>query len=454
MKRATAASPRQRTQQGNYMVLMAILLAVLIGFGALAIDLGRVFVLRSEMQNAADAAAIAAAAELRGDSGAQSRAAAAARNMLQHDSKFAEVHDLLGVNIGLEYFCAIRSRYDPTDAEVDEFCSNAYDANGYSAASNDAESHYVRVTLAAGDGEGEPYSVRLFFLPALGALTGGVNPRTSLTATATGGRNFYMCAFPPVMLCNPFESTGTSFSEGMTPGQQIILKQQGSNHWAPGNASFIRPDNILGGGAPEIAKYLADADSIGCRPPLLTTATGAMTNQASNAVNTRFGIYAAPGFNKPADKTSYLPAPNVMKFTADFHDQGWNPDDARFGNGVWNRDKYFNDNHAIRPAGWDLMTRWEVYNWELDNDAVPAAGIPLNSPGDRDRRIMKVAVVDCEAHSLNGVKTFPLISPEGFAKLFLLQNVPAPPNADIHVEFVEWIGESDEDFHTDVQIYE
>lgn len=441
-------SARHR-ERGAYLVMMALLLAVLIGFGALAIDLGRVMVLRSEMQNAADAAAIAAAAELRGDIGAQGRAATAASNLLQHDSKFAEVANLLGVNVSLEFFCAIRAKYDPADDEVEEFCSSGYDANGYSVATSDAESHYVRVTLAA-NGDGEAYSVRLAFLPVLG----GDDDSVGLTATATGGRNFYMCAFPPVMLCNPFEISGGNFKDEMTRGGQIILKQQGSEQWAPGNFAFMQPDNDPGGGAPEIATYLADASATGCRAPLLTTSTGSMTNQTTNGLNTRLGIYANPGFNQPDDSVAYPPAPNVMQFTAPFHDQAWRSEDPRFGTGDWDRELYFSTHHPVRPTGWDTMTRWDIYNWEIDSGSIPAAGVPGTTPGDIDRRTLRVAVVNCEAHNLNGLQTFPLVSPEGFANLFLLQEVDAPPDADIHVEYVDWIDESEEDFHTDVQIYE
>jgi hypothetical protein len=179
-----------------------------------------------------------------------------------------------------------------------------------------------------------------------------------------------------------------------------------------------------------------------------------MTNQTSNGLNTRLDIYGTPGFNGPADRAAYPPAPNVTQFPAPLHDQNWRAEDQRFGTGDWNRELYFSTHHPIRPSGWDLMTRWEIYNWEIDSGAIPASGVPTNPAGDRERRTLRVAVVDCEAHNLNGLQTFPLVSPEGFAKLFLLQQVGKPPDADIHTEYVEWIDESDENFHTDVQIYE
>ncbi|MEE8084984.1 MAG: pilus assembly protein TadG-related protein, partial [Alphaproteobacteria bacterium] len=61
---------------------MALVSAVLIGFGALVVDLGRLFTLQTELQNAADVAALAGAAELDGQSDAITRARAAATTAL------------------------------------------------------------------------------------------------------------------------------------------------------------------------------------------------------------------------------------------------------------------------------------------------------------------------------------------------------------------------------------
>ena len=51
-------------QSGMVAVIVAILLAVLLGFAALAVDIGHVMVVRNEIQNAADAAALAGACVL------------------------------------------------------------------------------------------------------------------------------------------------------------------------------------------------------------------------------------------------------------------------------------------------------------------------------------------------------------------------------------------------------
>ena len=482
MSHACPINRGPKNQRGAYLIIMALTLALLAGFGALSIDLGRLYVLRSEMQNAADAAAIAAAMELDGQWGARAEAAAAARQLLQHSSTHADVAELLGDNISLEFFCAIGAKYDPTPDEISYFCSNGYDADGKSVATTDQESHYVRVNLDPSDGS-NAYSVQLAFLPALsGIVDQAVQNRSFLSATATGGRNFYMCQYPPVMLCNPFEGTGQTFDEAMNEGEQILLKQQGSNAWAPGNFSFLQPDNNPGGGAPEIAGYLADENTTGCKAPIVTTSTGAMTNQTAAGLNTRMDIYEAPApFSKPDAPDNWPAAPNVIDFP---RDQTWRATDDRFGLGDWDRDTYFATYHdwqhggvGGRPAGWSSMTRWEVYNWEISQNKLPSKaplmntsdstydGIPdpdhLNTTGtyppaksDPDRRAFHLAVINCQAHGLTGTKTIPIVSPEGFARLFLTEQVKKPPDAEVYVEYLEWAGEASENFHTDIQIYE
>lgn len=62
-----AKSPARRRagrERGGVAVLVAVALAVLIGFAGIVLDLGRLFVNKTELQNAADACALAAASQL------------------------------------------------------------------------------------------------------------------------------------------------------------------------------------------------------------------------------------------------------------------------------------------------------------------------------------------------------------------------------------------------------
>src|SRR5437867_791430 len=56
---------RRQRQRGAIAIMFGLTLAVLIGFAGLAIDLGRFFVIKTELQNDMDACALAAASQLR-----------------------------------------------------------------------------------------------------------------------------------------------------------------------------------------------------------------------------------------------------------------------------------------------------------------------------------------------------------------------------------------------------
>ena len=62
-----------RDQRGIVALYAALFAALILGMGVLSIDVGRVVVLRTQLQNAADAAATAAAAQLDGRAGARAR---------------------------------------------------------------------------------------------------------------------------------------------------------------------------------------------------------------------------------------------------------------------------------------------------------------------------------------------------------------------------------------------
>lgn len=56
----------KKGQQGAVAIMVALAISMLLGFAGLALDLGKLFVTKTELQNSADACALAAARELRG----------------------------------------------------------------------------------------------------------------------------------------------------------------------------------------------------------------------------------------------------------------------------------------------------------------------------------------------------------------------------------------------------
>lgn len=462
-----------RKQQGVYLVLVSVLLVVLVGIAALVLDIGRILALRTEMQSAVDAAALAAAAELDQDSTAIERAKAAARELLSHDSRFAKVAELLGSE-GLPdeafvFYCVIGSTFDvsPDSNGFADFCHGGQiEPNKYLALSS-ADAHYVRLTL---DPElvtnADRFTAGLFFLPVITAGRVGSIDEVGLKASAVAGRAFFMCNFPPMALCDPFEQSGSRFRDEMTVGGHIQIKQQGANQWFHGNFGFLEPAGG-GSGAGDVAEYIADEGKTGCAPPVITTKPGNMSNVQAAAFNTRFDQYTPPApFNKPNAPELWPPAPNIMEYP---HDATTEFTDSRFGLGDWDFDSYWASYHPTtgKPNGWSNMnrpTRWAVYNWEIENE-IPAIGQPdpehLYSgeyPPPRsipERRLLHVAVLSCEAMGLSGGKSSGVIfAPDGFAKMFLIDKAEGPPVGEVYAEYLGWASNDDSDYHVEVQLYE
>src|SRR5687768_1873579 len=78
-----------RDERGAVLVYVSIAMTVFMGFAALVIDGGRLFTLNTEMQSAADALALAAAAELDGNADARERATNAMDDLIENDQRFA-----------------------------------------------------------------------------------------------------------------------------------------------------------------------------------------------------------------------------------------------------------------------------------------------------------------------------------------------------------------------------
>ena len=86
-----ALSAFGRAREGGVAVVVALSIVVLVGSAALALDLGRLYSAVTELDNAADAAAIAAASQLIGTDESCARAIAAATNAnLENLETFAD----------------------------------------------------------------------------------------------------------------------------------------------------------------------------------------------------------------------------------------------------------------------------------------------------------------------------------------------------------------------------
>ncbi|MCG5538634.1 pilus assembly protein TadG-related protein [Halorhodospira sp. 9622] len=393
-------------QNGAFLVISAVVFIVLLGFAALALDLGRVFVQQSEMQNAADAAARSGAWELDGEPDARKRAVIAAKDTLSHRGRFSRNPELLDQLVykpgdpdtsPIVFYSWIGSAEDLEVDEPNEHCEQKLNGEwlperARCLSTDDRWARYMEIWLdPARAGNADAYTVDLLFLPALEVLGDEVARFATVSARAVAGRHFFACDYPPMMLCNPLEGIGKNFSHAVAEGyiqvgDSVVLRQEnvgGSHIWAPGNFGLLQiPNGKKGevnkgsgggggnsnGGLRAVGEYIADPKEKrdDCTTGWVGTRPGNPQSHPVWGWNTRFDYY------KSFNAKDFSPAPNVIEYPQDIGSRYGN---ELFGNGDWDREGYWDTFHgyheALQPLGWDSWTRYEVYQWELNSGLMP-----------------------------------------------------------------------------------
>ena len=283
--RTVAGPPRQG---GAVIITVALALLFLLGFMGIALDLGRLFIVKTELQTAMDSCALAAAKELDGAADALSRATSAGKTAG-------------GLNkVNLQKAGAEISNEDVTfsDSLVGSFSSTFTPV---------ANAKYAKCTLLE-------TGIAPWLLQAMAAFKNDPSLAASrsvyATAVATLSPAQTSCALPVAI--NPLSSTPPHY--GYTPGQWIpSLYSEGNNgdlepgHFGWANLGDVSPgqnitsQQVLGTGA--------------CNLTLNSPATPGARVGASDAWNSRFGLYRNGAGNPaigtaPPDLTGYSYTPN------------------------------------------------------------------------------------------------------------------------------------------------
>src|SRR5215813_3225032 len=276
-------------QGGGVLILAALSLAVLIGFLGLVIDLGRLFVMKTELQSANDACALAAAGELRPgvvptDPQAVNRAVSAGltagnRNRVGFQTNSA------GISASDIYF---------SDRLSDNTTTFPF---GYvsSAAANPATAKYVMCAHAA-------TGINSWFMQVLQSFLGGsAGPNTVFAfGTATTQPAQTNCAIP-LGVC----SKGPAPTFGLTTGEWVSGRFSAGGG-STGNFNWIdfTPPS---GGESELAGLLTGQGQCNLNVTTPVGQTGSLGNAAAKAWNTRFGLYQGSNniTNAPPDYTGY-----------------------------------------------------------------------------------------------------------------------------------------------------
>jgi Flp pilus assembly protein TadG len=302
-------------QRGAVAPLFALSLTALIAVGGIAFDYARLAAMDTELQNAADQAALAAATQLDGQPGACDRAIAAARDLLKRNGQAA---DETG---NFTFFSS-----DPDEPSV---TIAAQGAAGTECAVLDTDPVRFYTTAdgsvpAADDSEAKFVEIRTDARTARYALTPVVSLMNSdaIDATARAGLGSAICKIPPLMICNP--EPDEEFDADNKRGWGIRVTGHGNDKggsngnistWSPGGFGFLEAGT---GSNADLKKALAFQNpALSC----LQVETGEVNTGNPqglyDAINTRFDIYDFPsggGTTLAACFTGSCPAaPNVVK---------------------------------------------------------------------------------------------------------------------------------------------
>jgi Flp pilus assembly protein TadG len=361
-----------KKQQGAVAILVALALTAMVGFAGLVLDLGKLYVAKTELQNSADACALAAAQALTGASGQQ-----------------LDIGEAAGMTAGLRHKVLFQSSPVTMAAnQTVEFgvtSSGAFVSKAGLSNSQALAMRYARCTV-------QRNQIDTWFIQILDILPGVAmgKQQVNARAMATLQASQVTCGLP-VALCSadmPASTAVGTWMQGVIgpPGNQGL---SGSFKWI----DFTPPN----GGASELAGILKGDGA--CDVPAIGTLVGQPGNIASLADewNSRFGIYK--GSVKPADaqpdQSGYAYTDAALSWPSTFN---------AFPNFISKR----TSNAAYQG---DTSTGLKTQGTIKEASYLAANG--------GDRRLMTAPVVDCTNFS-TGSHTAPIIS---WACIFLLHPI-------------------------------
>lgn len=283
--RRRLAAPRQL--RGGIAIMAALVLPLLGGFAALAVDIGRIVVYRTELQSAMDACALAASAQLTGvnDAGIFDVARAHALALSDPTRVGAAARESITVN-------RMRFQGDTLEgARIRVAFSSAANGQPWVEASasstgglSPTAARFARCSYADAGND-------LFLLPLLGTVVPGL-PRqlsVSATATATLAPGQSVCAIP-VAVCTVGAGTPANHY-GHSVGKRLTAVNNPGSGYGSGNFGWLDFDPPAGG-ASELRGLLNGAGACAVSADSRVGQPGVISTLES-AWNARFGVYAS-----------------------------------------------------------------------------------------------------------------------------------------------------------------
>ena len=369
-------------QHGAVMIVFGLMLVVLIAFVGLAIDLGRFFVIKAELQNAMDACALSAASQLRpgaNDPNALTRAVAYGKVFMTGSDAVRNKVNFQSMTLDpgvLEiYFGTANGPDDEHDAKVN-----------YKSAS-DADPSKAKYVMCEYPLSGLP----IYFMRILRLIGLGDDLQTqTVSAWAVATRDAPMAGCIPVAACSAAGGNAAN-NFGHSVGEWLTAYD--GTPYGTGNFGWI-DFTPPAGGAAEVKAILSG--NMQCNIAQIGDHVGQNGNldTLQEAWNSRFGWYKKGGGYSPAaappDKTGFAysnltisGAPNGGNWPSGFN--------AYSGSSTVPNQPNFIDARAVnRPYQETIPVGIKTNQYDTPLDATQ-----LNTLGRADRRLVAAPVVDC-----------------------------------------------------------
>lgn len=408
--------------EGAIAPMYVIAIFVVLAMAGVGYDYGQLASLDTELQNAADQAALAAATQLSGQSGSIDNAKAAAN----------ATTGLVSNKTVMAGDAATNRTLAVSSAGFEFYASAAAAEAGTPTTTSDKDARFVKVTMNARTAD---YALT----PLVGLFTS-----PSISAAAVAGLSSSLCKVPPVMICNPApDPTKFVVSDYVGKGLLLTFGNNGNTNLTAGMVGFLDPGQQLNTAKNKANKQdyalLVGRDTQigGCVSVTNPFTQEGTTTYVINAFNTRFDIYdsndpvkcyqdglcspsdnarkdvlqnynggsaptslgkndcrMAPGNSgqgwvfppktyRPTSATLISPlnpgsVPDAMGYPRDLnHAIKASSITSRIGNGTWDFKAYWYVNYNKADPGTTVYgktnpTRYEVYKWERANSKLVA----------------------------------------------------------------------------------
>jgi len=281
-------------ERGSIMIMTAIFALLLLIMVGMCIDVSRIYLVRAELQNAADAAALTAARQLNGFPGGIDNAVDQATNVIVNNQ-------------------GLRAKTNVGIASV-TFAVNLNDNPYLSAAAaklNATNIHFVKVTT-------QPTSTGILF--ASSALGATHDESREAVAGMSIGLDGICDFFPAAVALNDRDTTTTVYDPPLVGTTMYLNFNQGTGNEAIINDHefiILEVPDLNGNGTGETAVLTAGlknycktlGDNINMTP---SSNQNNGPRNAGDGMNTRFGVYAN-GYGNGLTPTAFPPDANVTE---------------------------------------------------------------------------------------------------------------------------------------------